>query len=70
MKGLSITKFQENYLNDCVDCWCNSKSWHLNQQKRKRYKDRKATRKQGSNFKISDLENNYTTTDGSSDEED
>ena len=70
MKVLSITPFKENYLNDCVDYWYNSKSQCLNQQKRKKYKDRKATKKQWPNFKISDLESNYTTVDGSSDEED
>ena len=46
MKGLSITVFQENYSNDCVDYWYNSRSQRLNQQKRKNYEDRKATKKQ------------------------
>ena len=32
----------------------NSKSQCLNQEKRKKYKDRKATKKQQPNFKISD----------------
>ena len=45
-------------------------SQHLNQKKRKKKKDREATQKQWPNFKISDIENDYTTTDGSSDEED
>ena len=70
MKGLLITEFKENYLNDCDDYWYNSKSWRLSQQKRKKYEDRKGTKKQWPNFKISDLESNYTTIDGSSDEED
>ena len=52
MKGLLITQFKKNYLNDCVDYWYNSKSWCLNQLKRKKYKDRKATKKQQPNFKI------------------
>ena len=56
MKVLSITQFKENYLNDCVDYWYNSKSWCLNQQKRQKYKYRKATKKQRPNFKISDLD--------------
>ena len=30
MKGLLITEWKENYLNDCVDCQYNSKFWHLN----------------------------------------
>ena len=45
-------------------------SRRLNQHKRKNYEDRKATKKQRPSFKISDLESDYTTTDGSSDEED
>ena len=45
-------------------------SRRLNQHKRKNYEERKATKKQRPNFKISDLESDYTTTDGSSDEED
>ena len=43
MKGLLINKFKENYSNDCADYWYNSRSWSLNQQKRKKYEDRKAT---------------------------
>ena len=70
MKGLSITKFKENYLNDCVDYWYNSKSWHLNQEKRKKYEDREATNKQRPNLNISDLESDYIITNGFSDEED
>ena len=69
MKGLLITKFKENYSNDCADYWYNSRSWSLNQQKRKKYKDRKVTKKQQPNFKVSDLESYYTTSDGSSDKE-
>ena len=68
-KGLSITEFKENYSSDCVDYWYNSKSRRLNQRKKKKYEYRKATKKQQLNFKISDLESDYTTTDGSSDEE-
>ena len=45
-------------------------SRRLNQHKRKNYEERKATKKQRPNFKISDLKSDYTTTDGSSDEED
>ena len=60
MPGLSITEFKEN----------NSKSWHLNQQKRKKFEDRKVTKKQQLNFKISNLESHYTTTNGSSNKED
>ena len=37
MKGLLITKFKENCSNDWVDYWYNYKSWHLNQQKRKKH---------------------------------
>ena len=70
MKGLSITKFKENYLNDCIDYWYNSKSWHLNQEKRKKYEDREATNKQRPNLNISDLESDYIITNGFSDEED
>ena len=62
MEGLSITEFKENYSNDCADYCFNSKSPHLNQQKRKIYDDRKATKKQQPNFKISDLESDYTKT--------
>ena len=65
MKGLSITEFKENNSNDCVDYWYNSRSWHFNQQKRKKYEDRNATKKQQPNFKISDLESDYTTRDKS-----
>ena len=60
MQGLLITEFKEN----------NSKSWHLNQQKRKKFEDRKVTKKQQPNFKISNLQSHYTTTNGSSDKED
>ena len=42
----------------------------LSQHKRNNYEERKPTKKQQPNFKISDLESDYTTTDGSSDEED
>ena len=70
MKELSLTGFKENYSSDCVNYWYNSRSHRLNQQKRKKYEDRKATKKQRPNFKISDLESDYTTTAGSSDEED
>ena len=66
MKGLSTTEFKENYSNDCLDYWYNSKSQHLNQQKREKFEDRKATKKQQPNFKISNRESNYTTTNGSS----
>ena len=47
-------------------------SLRFNQQKREKFGERKATMKQRPNFKISDLESEYTTTDGdgSSDEED
>ena len=37
--------------------------------KKKKYEYRKAIKKQQLNFKISDLESDYTTTDGSNDEE-
>ena len=70
MKELSLTGFKENYSSDCVNYWYNSRSRRLNQQKRKKYEDRKATKKRRPNFKISDLESDYTTTVGSSDEED
>ena len=70
MKGLSITEFKQNYLYDSIKYWYNSKSRCLNQQKRKKCKDKKVTKKQQPNFKISDLVSNYTTTDGSSNEED
>ena len=72
MKGLSIIEFKENYSNDCVDYWYNSMSLRFNQQKREKFGERKATMKQRPNFKISDLESEYITTDGdgSSDEED
>ena len=60
MQGLSITEFKEN----------NSKSWHLNHQKRKKFQDRKVTKKQQPNFKISDLKSHYTTINGSSDKDD
>ena len=60
MQGLLITEFKEN----------NSKSWHLNQQKRKKFQDRKVTKKQQPNFKISDLESHYTIINGSSEKED
>ena len=56
MKVLSINQLKENYLNDCVDCWYKSKSQCPNQQKRKKYKDRKANKEQRPNFKISDLD--------------
>ena len=69
MKGLLINKFKENYSNDCADYWYNSRSWSLNQQKRKKYEDRKATKKQQPNFKVTDLESYYTTSNGSSDKE-
>ena len=70
MKGLSINKFKENCLYDCVDYWYNSKPGRINQKKRKKYEDRKVTKKQRPNFKIGDVESDYTTTDGSSNEED
>ena len=56
MKALSINQLKENYFNDCVDCWYKSKSQCPNQQKRKKYKDRKANKEQRPNFKISDLD--------------
>ena len=70
MNCLSITEFKENYSNNCINYWYNSKFRHINEQKRKQYQDRKATKKQLPKFKISDLESDYTTTDESSDKED
>ena len=35
MNGLSINEFKENYSNNCIEYWYNSKSRQLNQQKRK-----------------------------------
>ena len=61
MQRLSITEFKENYSNDCTDYWYNSKYLHLNLQKRTKYEDRKATKKQQPNFKISGLESQKAT---------
>ena len=59
MKGLSITEFKENYSNDCINYWYSSRSRRLNQQKKKKYKDRKATKRHRPSFKISGLESHY-----------
>ena len=69
-KGLSITGLKRKLLKWLRWSLDNSMSRRLNQHKRKNYEERKATKKQRPNFKISDLKSDYTTTDGSSDEED